>query len=320
VEQVHGELDFVPDHVIPGHEPVGTITAIGERAAQRWGVGVGDRVVVEAAVPCRSCAICAQGLFNNCQAQLSLGFTPTSVTPSLYGGFAEYLYLPSNATLHRMPPEVPLDIAPFYNALACGVGWVTDEGAVGLGDTVVVLGCGPRGLAAAMVAKAVGAGTVIMTGLARDAHKLAIALEMGVDATIDVEHEDVRERVTELTGGALADVVIDVVPSTPSTVTDAVDLARTRGTIVLAGVKGDRPVPGLRSDAIVLKALTIKGARGKRSRCYPLAIEMLAAKRFQFERLAPRSYPLSETLAAIEDMAGAGSGAGGICVSIDPTA
>jgi threonine dehydrogenase-like Zn-dependent dehydrogenase len=196
----------------------------------------------------------------------------------------------------------------------------TARALVQIGPNQLEITCGQRGLATALVAKAVGAGNVIMTGFARDEHKLAIAREMGVDATIDVEHEDVRERIADLTEGALADVVIDVVPSAPSTVTDAVDLARARGTILIAGVKGDRPVPGLRSDAIVLKSLTIKGARGKRSRCYPVAIEMLAAKRFPFERSAPRSYPLAQTLAAIEDMAGNGSRPSGVCVSIDPTA
>jgi threonine dehydrogenase-like Zn-dependent dehydrogenase len=319
VEQVHGELSFVPDRAIPGHEPVGTVEAIGEQAAERWGVAVGDRIVVEAMLPCRACGECAQGRFNTCIASRQLGFVPVTEAPSLYGGFAEYMYLPRNANLHRVPSEVGLDIAPFYNALACGVEWVSELGNVRLGDTVVVLGCGQRGLAAAIVAKAVGAANVIVTGLTRDAAKLTIARDMGIDATIDVETEDVRVRVRELTGGGLADTVIDVVPSTPSTIVDAIDIAKMRGTIVIAGVKGGRAVPDLQSDQIVLKALTLRGARGKRSQNYPIALSMLADGRIPFERLAPRTYPLDRALDAIEDMAGLGPGTGGVCVSIDPT-
>lgn len=259
VEQVHGELAFVPLDVIPGHEPVGTIEEIGPEAAARWGVQPGDRVVVEASVSCRQCTYCRAGAASSCPGQRHLGFEPVDHDPPLLGGFAEYLYLPPTAAVHRMSTEVPLDIAPFYNALTCGVDWVTDAGGVTLGSTVVVLGSGARGLACAIVAKAVGAETVIMTGRGVDAAKLEIARGFGVDAIVDVDHEDLRERVGELTGGALADVVIDVVPATASTVADAVDVARPRGTVVLAGIKGERAVPGLHSDRIVRKALTLKG-------------------------------------------------------------
>jgi threonine dehydrogenase-like Zn-dependent dehydrogenase len=320
VEQIHGELPFVPNLVIPGHEPVGTIEAVGKNAAARWGVTPGDRVIVEAAIPCRQCADCAEGMLNTCQQQLSLGFVPISRTPSLYGGFAEYLYLPPNATLHPISDDVPLDIAPFYNALTCGVDWVTDAGQVKLGSVVVVLGSGQRGLACGLVAKAVGAEIVIMTGLSGDAHKLSIARELGVDATIDVEREDLRARVAELTGGKGADVVFDVVPGAASTITDAIDIVKSRGTVVIAGVKGDNAVPGLLSDKIVLKSLTIKGVRGKRSASYTLAINILESKRFPLERLEARTYPLKDAQVAIADLAGSGSAPGGLCVSIAPGA
>lgn len=318
VEQVHGELPWVPLNVIPGHEPVGVIEEIGPEAAERWGVKVGDRVVVEAFIACRQCEYCGRGMVSSCPRQLSLGFVPTSHEPALLGGFSQYLYLPPNASLHKMSPDVPLDIAPFYNALTCGVDWVTDAGGVTLGSTVVVLGSGARGVACALVAKAVGAETVIMTGLTSDAEKHQIAREFGVDVTIDIQHEDLRDRVREVTGGALADVVIDVVPGVASTVTDAIDIARPRGTIVLAGMKGEKVVPDLRSDQLVLKALTLKGVRGKSASSYPRAIGILEAKRFPFEKLQPRTYPLRDALKAINDQAGTSGAAASFCVSIAP--
>ena len=318
VEQVHGDISWVPGNVIPGHEPVGVIEAVGESAAARWGVEPGDRVVVEAFVPCRRCEYCAAGQFSSCPVQIQFGFVPVSHHPPLLGGFAEYLYLPPNATLHKMSSAVPLDLAPFYNALTCGVDWVTDAAGVSLGSTVVILGCGPRGIACGLVAKAAGAEQVIMTGLTADAPKLAIARELGVDATIDVEQQDLGECVRALTAGRLAHVVIDVVPGAAGTVTDAIEIARPRGTIVIAGMKGDRTVPGLRSDQLVLKALTVKGVRGKRSSSYGVAISILESKRFPLERLAPRSYPLSAALQAIEDQAGNGGQPAGLCVSIAP--
>jgi threonine dehydrogenase-like Zn-dependent dehydrogenase len=318
VEQVHGDLPWVPNLVIPGHEPVGTIAAVGKDAAKRWGVQPGDRVVVGAFVPCRQCEYCAQGMFSSCPEQLSLGFVPIAQAPSLYGGFADYLYLPPNAMLYKMSSSVGLDIAPFYNALTCGVDWVTDAGGVSLGSTVVILGSGPRGIACGLVAKAVGAETVIMTGLTGDARKLEIARELGIDAIVDVQQEDVRERVAELTGGRLADVVIDVVPRVASTLNDALVVVKPRGTVVVAGMKGENAVPDFRSDQIIMKAVTIKGVRGKRNSSYPLAISILESGRFPLERLEPRTYALEDAYEAIQDQAGLGDGPGSLCVSIAP--
>ena len=56
-----------PDPFIPGHEPLGIIEEIGERAAQRWGVEPGDRVALEVIVPCRSCQLCLTGRYQSCR-------------------------------------------------------------------------------------------------------------------------------------------------------------------------------------------------------------------------------------------------------------
>ena len=318
VEQVHGNLSWAPDLVIPGHEPVGIVEAVGRSAAARWRVQPGDRVVVEGIVPCRRCEYCADGMSGKCPRQQVLGFVPISQAPALYGAFAEYLYLPPNAAVHKLSLEVPLDIAPFYNALASGVDWVTEAGSVSLGSVVIILGSGARAVACGLVAKALGAKIVIMTGLSSDAGKHSIAHGLGIDATIDIQQENLIDRVIELTSGRLADVVIDVVPGTGSTVTDAIKVARPGGTIILAGLKGDNTVPAFYSDQVVLKSLVIKGVRGKRRSSYSQAVSLLESGRFPLQRLEPRIYPLKDALAAIEDQAGRGSGPSSLCVSIAP--
>ncbi len=318
VEQLNGDLTWVPYPVIPGHEPVGIIEAVGSEAARRWGVEVGDRVIVESPIPCRRCTFCAEGLFNSCSNRMNVGYVPIDVAPSLFGGYAEYLYLHPNVTMHKLSPKVPAEIAPFYNPLACGVGWAAQVGQIELGQTVVVLGAGQRGLACGIVAKAVGAETVIMTGLTKDENKLSIARELGIDATIDVQREDVVERVREVTGGGMADVVIDVVPNVPTTFTDALELAKHRGTVVIAAMKGDVEVPGFFSDRIALKALSIRGALGKPSSAYRLAISILESGRFPFEKLQPRTYALEDATTAIDALAGRIPGENPICVSLAP--
>src|SRR5213593_3963834 len=52
--------------LVPGHEPLGVIERIGDRAAKRWHVDVGDRVAVEAPIPCGHCRSCVTGHYNVC--------------------------------------------------------------------------------------------------------------------------------------------------------------------------------------------------------------------------------------------------------------
>src|SRR5574340_766651 len=88
----------------------------------------------------------------------------------------------------------------------------------GPGDVVLILGPGQRGLASVIAARAAGADTIIVTGLSRDAAKLALARELGADHTIDIEQEDARARVREFTGGRGADVVVEVSAYAPEPV------------------------------------------------------------------------------------------------------
>src|SRR5205814_1167643 len=88
-----------------------------------------------------------------------------------------------------------------------------------------------------------GAGTIIVTGLSADRHKLALARDLGADHTIDVEREEVVARVHELTAGQLADVVVDVSAFATQPVVDALEIVRPGGTVVLAGRRPARPFP-----------------------------------------------------------------------------
>ena len=87
-------------------------------------------------------------------------------------------------------------------------------------------GPGQRGLAAILASRYVGAGTIIATGLTRDAKKLELAKEFGADAVINVEEENTVERVRELTGGDGADVVLDLTPMADQPIRDAIEAVR----------------------------------------------------------------------------------------------
>jgi threonine dehydrogenase-like Zn-dependent dehydrogenase len=232
------------------------------------------------------------------------GYVPLSEAPGLWGGYAEYLYLDPCALVHRMRADVPAAVAVMFNPLGAGFRWAVDIPDTGPGDTVLILGPGQRGIACVIAARTAGADTIIVTGLTRDAPKLALACRFGADHVIDVEQEDVRRRVKELTEGRGADVVIEVSANAPEPVAEALHYVAAGGRIVLAGVKGFRSVPDFISDLIVMKEAKILGAFGVTSPAYASAIRLIESGRVPLADLHTHDFPLAETERAIQILAG----------------
>ncbi len=322
VEIYRGHMGMNPNPFIPGHEPMGIIEELGERAAERWGVQVGDRVALEVIVPCRACEDCLTGNYQACRfRKYGHGVTGIEVSPSLWGGFAEYLYISPNSVVHKIDKNLPAEIAAMYNPLGAGVRWAVDLGEVGLGDTMLVLGSGQRGLAAVIAAKAAGAGQVIVTGLESDAHKLAIARELGADHTLTVGGEDApdtADTVMELTGGRGVDVALDLTPMAGGPITDALKSVRHGGRVVLAGLKGQREIP-LVTDLIINRAITVKGAFGVDATANKKAIALLESGRFPLEKLHTHTFGLDDVGLAIETLAGETEDKSAIHVSVHPS-
>jgi threonine dehydrogenase-like Zn-dependent dehydrogenase len=319
VEQFKGELGRRSYPCIPGHEPLGIIEEIGERAAERWDVQVGDRVAVEIIIPCRTCDLCLLGRYQACRNRSGAysGSTPTNREPALWGGYAEYLYLHPNAIVHRMRSDIPPDVAVMFNPLGAGVRWAVHLGGTQIGDTVLILGPGQRGLCAVIAAGAAGAGRIIVTGLARDHHKLDLAREFGADHVIDVDREHTVERVMEITNGVGADVVLDVTPMVTQPVLDALECVRHGGRIVLAGLKGRKPT-SLSTDAIIHKGAAVVGAYGVDARAYLDAIRIIESGRFPLLRMHTHTFGLAEAQRAVEVLAGEVPGEEAVHVAIDP--
>ena len=171
------------------------------------------------------------------------------------------------------------------------------------GDSIVILGPGQRGLACVIACREVGAGTIIVTGIAADANKLALARTFGADHTIDVDNEDPVKRVKELTNGRGADIVVDVSSYATKPVADALSMVRTGGTVVLAGVKGFRAVDNFVSDLVVMKEINIKGAIGVTSSGYKAAIRLIESRRVPLELMHTHDFALEDAALAIRTLA-----------------
>jgi threonine dehydrogenase-like Zn-dependent dehydrogenase len=321
VETFRGHLGGPRPAFIPGHEPLGIIEEIGDRAAERWGVQPGDRVAVEVIVPCRACDDCLTGRYQFCRnRKYGHGVTSIETEPTLWGGLAEYMYISPTSVLHKMDKSLPTELAAMYNALGAGVRWTCHLGGVGLGDTVLILGAGQRGIAAVVAARAAGAGTIIITGLEADAHKLAVARDFGADHTVVVDGdagENIVSRVEDITGGEMADVVLELTPLASGPVSDALLAARRGGTVVLAGLKGNREIP-VRTDLIINRALTVRGAFGVDSKGMADAIALIESRRFPLERMHTHTFGLSDAALAIQTLGGDVPGEHAIHVSVHP--
>jgi len=293
--------------VVPGHEPLGIVERIGDRAAKRWGVDVGDRVAVETLIPCGHCPACIGGRYQVCRGRGGMfghGYVPLGQPPGLWGAYADYMFLDPFSIVHRVRKDLPAALAVMFNPIGAGFRWAVEIPRTGPGDTVLVLGPGQRGLASVVAARAAGADVVIVTGLARDARKLALARELGADHVIDVEAEDARGRVRELTGGRGADVVVEVTANAPEPVAEALHYVATGGRIVLAGVKGLKAVPDFVSDLVVAKEITIQGAFGVTSRAYAAAIRLIESGRVPLEKMHTHDFRLEDAERAIRTLAG----------------
>ena len=142
-EQFAGVLR-TPVPAIPGHEPLGRIAKIGDRAAKRWSVDVGDRVAVENMISCRFCAPCLGGRSHLCERRMIYSYVPLSQPPALYGAYAQYLWLHPNSVIHRIDLALPAAVAAMFNPLGAGFRWAVEIPELRPGETVVILGPGQR--------------------------------------------------------------------------------------------------------------------------------------------------------------------------------
>ncbi len=163
-----------PDPVIMGHENAGVIARAGREFVKRHDVDEGDRVFVEHYVGCYHCAWCHAGEYRHCENTdwrtnpdaRRYGYTSAEHPPHLWGGFAQYLYLPWNAVLHKLPGSVGPELAGIATPLSNGIEWALVDGGVGYDSTVLIEGPGQQGLSQTVACKQAGASLIIVTGTA----------------------------------------------------------------------------------------------------------------------------------------------------------
>ena len=286
--------------IIPGHEMVGRIEKLGAQAAKTWRVREGDRVCVKASLPCGRCRQCQMAAFNRCERHMGYGlYLGTDDAPSLWGGYASHMYLHRDSLMKPAPSAIPTDVMTLFNPLSGVVHWIHDIPNLHMGEHVVILGPGQRGILAALTAKEAGAKTVTITGLPQDKERLALAKTLGADAVVDVGSEDLVARVRDVTGGEMADLVLDMSAGSTEPILQAVEIARPGARIVLAGLKNGKPVTGLVTDKVIVKELQLLGGFASTMRSLELAIEILKRRHADLGALCTHSYALADADKAV---------------------
>ena len=286
--------------VVPGHETVGRVWRLGRGAD--LGVEEGDRVAVD---------------------EILRGQPPFAVygytmgvdgDTGLFGGYGEYMVVLPGTRLHRLPDDKPAAELTVFEPMANAVNWV-DIAGVQSGHFVVVEGPGHQGLAVLEAVIAAGASTVVVTGTSDDGIRLDAARAIGAHEVIDVTATDPVERVRELTGGRMADVVLDISPAV-QTVPTAIDLVAFHGTVLLAGLKHFAPVDGLITDKIVVQGLRVLGGSGYTPTSMAKAVDLITTGVIDVGHLSGEVFDLESIDEALELLARAIPGRDAVRVSL----
>ncbi len=278
--------------LILGHELSGTIEKVGDAAVEKGKFKAGDRVVVNPVQSNPGSPWTKRGHSN-----VDLG---SVVGVSVDGGLAEYCKSHWYWTV-KVPDGMDLDQAASTEPLACAV-YAVKNVRIEKGNFVVVFGPGPVGLMMVQLAKAAGAGKVLLAGT-RDA-RLERGKELGADLIANTKDPASKHHVKDLgafirehNSGELADRAI-----TSTSSLAAIDLAmETTGrasTIVIFGLPGDKDVIKMPALQCMLMDKTIRYS-WLAPTTWPEAVDAIAKGKVKIARIQTHRMPLDKLADAI---------------------
>jgi threonine dehydrogenase-like Zn-dependent dehydrogenase len=285
--------------LIFGHEFAGWVSQTGSGVDS---LQVGDLVTVNPVLYCGRCFYCNSGREEICESRPALG-------AQLPGGFAEYVAVREENAL-RLPPSVPPAVGALGEPLAVALHAVKRSGIMP-GWRTVIVGAGPLGLLTALACKLAGAEDVVVVGLRDDAERLAVARQLGLEASF-ADDAELDGRVRERTLGLGAEVTFEVAGTAPA-LHHALRLCRKDGTVVTLGIPHeDIPVD---ISAFTFAEKRMVGSRGYTPRDWADAVSLIATRTDDLARIVSDVLPLESIELAISRLASRK----GLKVVLDPS-
>ena len=266
-----------------GHELAGTVEAVGPGA----GVAPGTRVSVHPRVVRGERDVTWPG-------DPRMGAPPMALGLTCDGGFARYLRVEAGNVL-ALPEAVDAELGALVEPLAVAADAVM-VGEVGLGDTVLVLGPGTIGQGLALMARAAGAGRVIVTGRA-DGPRFDVLRRLGFADCVDVADGPMAGQVLALTGGKPVDVVLEATGHPPS-ITDALPILKRQGILVVAGIHA-APL-SLPLTVFVRNRHQLRASHSSEQRTWERVAALLARDPESFRPMITHRLPLARGLEGFE--------------------
>ncbi|WP_127783802.1 zinc-dependent alcohol dehydrogenase family protein [Rhodococcus sp. X156] len=283
-----GDVPAVVDGRILGHEAVGTVVEVGPGVRN---TKVGERVLVSCITACGVCPYCRQSRYGQC-----LGGGGWILGHKIDGTQAELLRVPFvDTSTYSAPPSVTDEqLLMLADIIPTGYEVGVLNGQVNPGDTVVVVGAGPIGLATILGARLLSPARIIALDLADT--RLEAARRFGADEVINNGTEDALARVLELTDGLGAHVAVEAV-GVPATFELATQLVRAGGHVANVGVHGS-PVSLALQDLWIKDVTITTGLVDAYST--PTLLRLLENGRLGVTEMVTHRFPMSEFMAAYD--------------------
>lgn len=223
-----GDVPEVTKGTVLGHEGVGVVEAVGSAIRN---FKPGDHVLISCVTSCGSCANCRRQMYSHCaDGGWILGHT-------IDGTQAEYVRIPhADNSLYPVPDGADEEaLVMLSDILPTGFEIGVLAGQVKPGDSVVIVGAGPVGMAALLTAQFYSPAQLIMVD--GDSNRLEVALRFGATDVIDIKSENAVERIFALTDGVGVDVAIEAV-GIPASFDTCQSVIAPGGNIANVGVHG----------------------------------------------------------------------------------
>lgn len=276
---------LLPDGAILGHELAGTVVDVG-RDVREWAVG--DRAAVVPIPYCGRCELCTSGQQNLC----GPGLASMMGCGGASGGLAELVAVPV-ASLRRLPGMLDPQLGALAEPLA--VAWrAVRIGNIKPGTRVGVLGLGPLGLLAGLVARQKGA---LVFGTDVRPHRVAEAHALGLGAFAADDQPD--DRIRDLTRGG-PEVVFEA-SGRPESIERAAHLARVGGSVVL--VASYHSPAEMTSGHWFNRGISLLPSIAYTQTDFEEALDAIATRRIDVARLVRSPHPLGDVQAVFESFA-----------------